>query len=146
MTHQQPRRTVLFIDDEEPARTLVKLLLEQEGYRVVTASNGEEGVRSAKTCHPDVVLLDVVMPKLNGHEALQRLKVDLDTCEIPIIMLTAKGAEQDIAASYALGAAFHVEKPFASQDLLEKIERVVSQGNRTPRQQTGPANRRHPTN
>lgn len=115
-------RTVLLIDDEEDARRLVKLLLEHEGYRVLTSPSGSEGMILAKVEHPDVILLDIIMPKMNGHDVLHRLKDDPDTCTIPVIMLTAKGAERDIAASFQLKAAFHVEKPFQVRDLLEKIQ------------------------
>lgn len=117
--------TVLFIDDEANARKVIKLLLEREGYRVLTAANGEEGLVLAKVEHPDVILLDLMMPKMNGHEALKRLKEDLDTNDIPVIVVSAKLGENDIATSFRLGALYHVEKPYETQDLLQKITVAV---------------------
>lgn len=122
MSRTETARTVLLIDDEEHARKLVKLLLEREGYRVLTAPNGEEGLLLAKVERPHVALLDLVMPKLNGHEVLRRLRSDPDTSLIPVIMLTARGAERDISASFRLGAVFHIEKPFETRDLLDKLQ------------------------
>ena len=116
------RETILMIDDEEDARKLVKLLLERAGYRVLTAQTGAEGLILAKVERPQVILLDILMPKMKGHEALRRLKGDLDTRDIPVIMLTAMGTEHDIAASFRLGAVFHLEKPFETRDLLEKVK------------------------
>ncbi|MBI3293075.1 MAG: response regulator [Elusimicrobia bacterium] len=135
MMPAHPQRTILLIDDEEPACKLVKLLLEGEGYHVVTASNGEEGFLLAKRDHPDIVLLDIIMPRLNGHELLRRLKKDPEARAIPVIMLTAKGAEHDITTSLELGAVFHVEKPFESRDLLEKIRAACLAGSPPPAHQ-----------
>lgn len=115
-------RTILTVDDEGSARKLVKLLLEREGYRVLTAANGEEGLVLAKAERPDLILLDLMMPKMNGHEVLRRLKRDPDTKHIPVIMLTARGADVDIAASFEQGATFHMEKPYETKDLLQKIQ------------------------
>ena len=122
MADEKPRRTVLMIDDESNSRKVVKLLLEREGYRVLTAPNGEEGLILAKVETPDVILLDVIMPKMDGYETLRRLRGDQDMHEIPVIMVTAKGTEHDIAASFRRGAVFHVEKPYETKDLLQKIQ------------------------
>ena len=112
---------ILAVDDEPNARKLLKLLLEREGYRVITAANGEEALILAKLEQPRLVLLDVMMPKMNGYEALRRLREDHDTAAIPAIMVTARGTEHDIAQSFKTGAVFHVEKPYETNDLLQKI-------------------------
>ena len=122
MAESQPQPTILMIDDEVNARKVVKLLLEREGYRVLTAANGEEGLILAKVERPAVILLDIMMPKLNGYETLKRLRDDQDTTGIPVIMVTAKGTEHDIATSFKLGAVFHVEKPYETKDLIQKIQ------------------------
>jgi len=122
MAENQPQPTILMIDDEVNARKVVKLLLEREGYRVLTAANGEEGLILAKVDRPAVILLDIMMPKLNGYETLKRLRNDQDTSEIPVIMVTAKGTEHDIATSFKLGAVFHIEKPYETKDLIQKIQ------------------------
>ena len=121
MADERPAYTVLMIDDEANARKMGKLLLEREGYRVLTAAHGEEGLILAKVERPDTILLDVMMPKMDGFETLRRLRADQDTKDIAVIMVTARGGEQDIAASFKLGAVFHIEKPYETQDLLQKI-------------------------
>jgi DNA-binding response OmpR family regulator len=114
-------RTILMIDDESNARKVTKLVLEREGFRVLTAATGEEGLILAKVERPHVILLDVMMPKMNGYETLKRLRDDQDTSTVPVIMITARGTEHDIATSFRLGAVFHIEKPYETQDLLKKI-------------------------
>ena len=114
------------IDDESNARKVVKLLLERGGFRVLTAANGEEGLILAKVERPHVILLDVMMPKMNGYETLKRLREDEDTNAIPVIMVTARGTEHDIATSFRLGAVFHIEKPYETKDLLKKIAVALS--------------------
>jgi len=126
MDETKPQVTVLMIDDESNARKMAKLLLEREGYRVVTAANGEEGLLLAKVEQPSVVLLDLVMPKMDGHETLRRLRDDQDTKHIPVIMVSARGTEHDIASSFRLGAVFHVEKPYETKDLVQKIQIAVT--------------------
>ena len=126
MDEAKPQVTVLMIDDESNARKMAKLLLEREGYRVVTAANGEEGLLLAKVEQPSVVLLDLMMPKMHGHETLRRLRGDEDTKHIPVIMVSARGTEHDIASSFRLGAVFHVEKPYETNDLIQKIQIAVT--------------------
>lgn len=113
---------VLMVDDEMSNRKLVSLLLGRVGYTVLTAPNGDEGLIVAKAEHPDVILLDIIMPVMDGHEMLSRLKRDPETKDIPVIMLTARGADQDIATSFKRGAVFHLDKPYETKDLLQKIE------------------------
>ena len=115
-------QTVLVVDDEPNVRRITKLLLEREGHRVLTAADGEEALLLAKVEQPDVILLDVVMPKLDGYETLKRLRVDADLQSIPVVMVTARGTEHDIATSFRLGAIFHIEKPYETQDLLQKLQ------------------------
>ena len=115
-------QTVLVVDDEPNVRRITKLLLEREGHRVLTAADGEEALLLAKVEQPDVILLDVVMPKLDGYETLKRLRVDADLQSIPVVMVTARGTEHDIAQSFQLGAVFHVEKPYETKDLLQKVK------------------------
>lgn len=119
---EQPARLILAVDDEESSLKLIRLLLERVGYRVLTAPSGEEGLVLAKAEQPDVILLDVIMPGIDGHEMLRRLKRDPDTKAIPVMMVTARGADQDIEQSFKLGAVFHLEKPYETHDLLKKLE------------------------
>lgn len=137
----QPKsqRTILVVDDEEPARRLIKLLLEREGYRVFTSANGPEALILAKVEQPDAMLLDILMPRMNGHDVLKRLKTDPDTCLIPVIILSAKGADRDIQTSFHLGAVYHMEKPFETLDLLEKIKIACVQATRDAAGPPGPS-------
>ena len=96
---------VLLIDDEPDVLKTVGRRLEQQGYAVLTAPDGFTGLKVARTEHPDVILLDIIMPHLDGHEVLQQLKRDPLTEDIPALMLTAKIAERDMAESIKLGAA-----------------------------------------
>ena len=135
MPQDKLQPSVLMIDDEANHRKVVKLILEREGYRVLTAANGEEGLILAKVEQPNVILLDVMMPKMDGYEALRRLRADQDLQQIPVIMITARGAEHDIATSFRLGAIFHLEKPYETADLLQKIQvalTLAKQGNPDP--------------
>ena len=126
MSQDKKPLSVLMIDDEPNHRKVVKLILEREGYRVLTAANGEEGLILAKVEQPDAILLDVMMPKMDGYEALRRMRADQDLKDIPVIMITARGAEHDIATSFRLGAIFHLEKPYETGDLLQKIQVAVT--------------------
>lgn len=115
-------KTILVVDDEVSARTLAKMLLAREGATVFTAAHGEEGLTLAKVERPHLILLDLMMPKMSGHEVLQRLKTDPDTKAIPVIILTAKLGDKDFEASFRLGAVFHLEKPYEAKDLFRKIQ------------------------
>lgn len=126
MSAHTEQKTVLVVDDEHFSRRLACLLLERAGFRVLTAANGEDAILLAKVQRPDLILLDLVMPKMGGHEALRRLKDDPDLHHTPVIVVTAKAAEQDIAASFRLGAAFHLEKPYETMDLLTKIHAALT--------------------
>jgi len=125
MSQDRPEHSVLVLDDEEHIRKILKLVLEREGYQVFTAPNGEEAIVLAKVEHPEAILLDIIMPMMDGYEVLRRLKSDPDTRAIPVIMVTAKGGERDIATSFRLGALFYVEKPFETKDLLEKLRVAI---------------------
>ncbi len=126
MEAARPRRVVLMIDDEASGRKITKLLLERSGYQVLTAPGGEEGLVLAKAEHPDIILLDIMMPRMDGYETLRCLKRDPDTKVIPVLMLTAKGTDQDIEMSFKLGAVFHLDKPFETKDLLRRIEGALA--------------------
>ena len=112
---------VLVVDDKREIRDLLRTSLSEEGYEVVVASNGEEAVGLAKTGNPQVILLDIEMPGIDGIETCKRLKADEKTRLIPIIMMTSRG-DRDIEA-YLEGAADVVNKPF---DIVQLAIRVKS--------------------
>ena len=119
--------TVLFIDDEQDIRKLVRLRLEREGYRVLTAESGPVGLKMSRAERPDVILLDIVMPQMDGHEVLRQLRADLLTKDIPVIMLTALGGDRNVATSLQLGAVCHIEKPCQTAELLEEVKLAILQ-------------------
>jgi len=112
---------VLMIDDEPDMLDLASQRLEQAGYRVLTATDGLEGLRLAKARHPDVILLDVMMPAIDGYQVLRMLKSQPAMEDIPVVMLTAKGTEYDMSASTDLGSVCHLVKPYQPRELLEEV-------------------------
>jgi len=116
---------VLVVDDEEDILELVKYNLEKEGYTVVCVTTGEDALAATRMKMPDVVVLDLMLPGVDGLEVCRRLKGDLTTRHIPVIMLTAKGSEADIVAGLELGAADYVTKPFSPRVLTARVKAVL---------------------
>ena len=116
-----PVKTILIVDDSPTERHVLSELLTQNGYQVITAENGEEGVQKAKNEQPDLILMDVVMPGLNGYQATRTLTRDETTKHIPIIVCTSKGQETDRIWGLRQGALDYIVKPVDAQDLLSKI-------------------------
>ena len=116
------KRRILTIEDDETQRTLIKKILERRDYAVLTAEDGETGLSLAKDEKPDLILLDVVMPGINGKEVCQRLKSDDRTKDIPILFLTTKDSPKDIIEHYDLGAEIHLTKPINPKELINQIE------------------------
>ena len=117
--------SILAVDDEEDILELLRYNLSREGYRVTAAASGEEAVRLALSLLPDLILLDLLLPGMDGLEVCRRLKADARTRSIPLIMLTAKGEEADIVAGLELGADDYVTKPFSPRVLLARIRTVL---------------------
>ena len=117
--------SILAVDDEEDILELLRYNLSREGYRVTPATTGEEAVRLALSLLPDLILLDLLLPGMDGLEVCRRLKADARTRSIPLIMLTAKGEEADIVAGLELGADDYVTKPFSPRVLLARIRTVL---------------------
>jgi twitching motility two-component system response regulator PilH len=114
-------KKVLVVDDSPTERFFLTDLLRKNGYEVITADSGEKGVSLAKTELPDLVLMDVVMPGLNGFQATRQLSRDPSTQNIPVIMCTTKGQETDRVWGMRQGAVEYVVKPVVAEDLLGKI-------------------------
>jgi DNA-binding response OmpR family regulator len=111
---------VLAVDDEPDVRRLVQIKLKKAGYEVVTATNGEEGVESAIRENPDVILLDVRMPKMDGFEALAKIKADMSPAPI-VIMLTGEGETEDLVQALSTGADDYIVKPFAPREVVARV-------------------------
>lgn len=123
-------KRVLIIDDDPMIRTLVKAMLEAEGYAVLQAEDGEKGIAlldgQEKPIDIALIVLDVVMPGMNGLDVLTRLKLQPDTSNIPVLMLTGEDKAEDIMAGYSVGADYYVTKPFTRQQLLFGLSLVIN--------------------
>jgi CheY-like chemotaxis protein len=117
---------ILVAEDEKDIRDLVVFALRFAGYEMVSAANGEEAVQLAREEMPDLILLDVRMPRMSGYDACKILKSDKLTSPIPIIFLTAKGQETEIRAGLEAGAAEYLLKPFALDDLTQKVKELLT--------------------
>jgi DNA-binding response OmpR family regulator len=119
------RPLILVADDDPDIRSLVELRLEKSGYDVVAAGDGEQAFATALERAPDVALLDVMMPKLDGYEVTQRLREHEATRHLPIILLTARVQETDIARGVEAGADDYVKKPFSTNELRDRVQAVL---------------------
>ncbi len=119
------KQNILVVEDESDIRELVRYNLAKEGYGVVEAATGEEGLSKAGSDHPDLVILDLMLPEIEGLEVCKRLKEDHRTKHVPIVMLTAKGEEADIVTGLELGADDYVTKPFSPRVLVARIRAVL---------------------
>lgn len=115
-------KTILVIEDDGNIRELLRLYLEQEGYAVETAQDGLEGLRAFKRVHPDLVLLDLMMPVMDGTQVMKELRAQ---SKVPVIMLTAKGETFDKVAGLELGADDYVTKPFEMRELIARVRAVL---------------------
>jgi DNA-binding response OmpR family regulator len=111
---------ILAVDDEDDVRRLIQIKLKKEGVNVLTAANGLEGFEMARDEHPDVVLLDVMMPKMDGYTAAAKIKAEVSPAPI-IIMLTARGSEADVMEGLTGGADDYIVKPFAPRELIARV-------------------------
>ena len=118
-------KTVLIADDEQDLVELIGFNLERNGYDVLRATDGTGALRLAQQHTPDLIILDVMMPGLDGTEVCRRLKGDSKTAKIPVVMLTAKGEETDIIVGLTLGADDYVTKPFSMKVLLARLASVL---------------------
>lgn len=115
-------RKVLVIDDEPGIIEIVEANLEGDGFEVISASNGKEGLEKIKSEQPELVVLDVMMPEMDGWEVLRSLEKDETTAGLPVIMLTAKAADEDYIFGLEEGAVEYITKPFLPQELVNRIK------------------------
>jgi two-component system phosphate regulon response regulator PhoB len=116
---------ILVVDDEEDVLELVRYNLDKNGYKIITATSGEQAMEMARGKTPDLIILDLMLPGIDGLEVCKKLKSDVKTERIPIIMLTAKGEESDIVTGLELGADDYVTKPFSPKVLTARIRRIL---------------------
>lgn len=113
---------ILVVDDEDHIRELVRLYLEKEGFKVAMAADGEAAVQKARTLHPQLIILDIMLPKLDGWDVCREVR---KFSEIPIIMLTAKGEEFDKVLGLELGADDYLTKPFSPRELVARVKAIL---------------------
>ncbi|MET0067752.1 MAG: response regulator [Candidatus Thiodiazotropha sp.] len=119
---------ILVVDDSPTEIVVFKKILEKQGYQILVAKDGQEGVDMAKQELPDLILMDVVMPVLNGFQATRLLKNDESTTNIPVIMVTTKDQQTDINWGMRQGATEYLVKPVAPAELLSKIRTLINAG------------------
>ncbi len=124
MTDNAPRR-ILLADDEEDIKTIVKMFLETNGYEVVTAFDGLDAIEKVKESKPDLVLMDIMMPVIDGIEVTRQLKADEATRDIPIVMLTAAAKSAMVEQALQAGAVDYIAKPFDPERLTEVIANIL---------------------
>jgi len=120
--------TVLVVEDEPDVAELIRYNLAKEGFEVRVVANGMVGLRQARDLKPDIVLLDIMIPELNGWEVCRRLKQDQDTRGIPVIMVTGRAEEGDKVLGFEMGADDYVTKPFSPRELLARVRAVLRRG------------------
>lgn len=121
-------KKILVVDDEKPISDIIKFNLEKEGYETVTAFDGEEALEKVKAEEPDLIILDVMLPKLDGLEVVREVRKDYD---MPVIMVTAKETEIDKVLGLELGADDYVTKPFSNRELVARVKANLRRHNRT---------------
>jgi two-component system alkaline phosphatase synthesis response regulator PhoP len=126
------KQKILAVDDEEDILELLRFNLTKEGFAVVCAASGEEALKSALSHRPDLILLDLLLPGMDGLEVAKRLKSDPSTREIPVIMVTAKGEEADIVTGLEVGAEDYITKPFSRKVLIARVRAVLRRKTSAP--------------
>ncbi len=121
-TNPYAGKLILVVDDEPRMIRFVQYNLELEGFRVITAHNGQEAVEKVRTQLPDLVIMDVMMPEMDGFEALERIR---RVSDVPVIMLTVKGEDEDKHLAFSRGADDYLTKPFSPQELVDRVKAVL---------------------
>jgi DNA-binding response OmpR family regulator len=125
MTDDRPLPLVLIADDEDDIRELVSYRLTNSGFDVLEAADGEEALDLSLEHRPDLAILDVMMPRIDGYELARRLRQEEQTRRMPIILLTARSQETDVARGFESGADDYVRKPFSPQELAARVQAIL---------------------
>jgi DNA-binding response OmpR family regulator len=137
--------TVLVVDDDPVILKLLEVNFEMEGFEVVRASDGAEGLERARAVLPDIVILDVMMPRMTGYEVAKALREDEDTAHIPIIFVTARAQSQDVERGMELGVDDYVTKPFDPLDLIARVNVLLARSQAARSQAAADANGDRPS-
>lgn len=126
MADEEKKCKVLLVDDDVQILRSLRVYLELENYQVETASDGKEALEKIQEVKPEIVVLDIMMPEMDGFEVLEKMKQDKSMKGVPVIMLTAKGQDVDVVKGYEMGALSYMTKPFNLNELVENIELVLN--------------------
>jgi DNA-binding response OmpR family regulator len=118
---------ILIVDDEPNIVLSLEFLMEQAGFEVAVAEDGEAALAQLAAFRPDLVLLDIMLPRLNGYEVCQRMRAHPDWSRIKVVMLSAKGRELEVSKGLALGANAYVTKPFSTRELMTLVRELLAQ-------------------
>ena len=121
------QRKILLVDDSETILMMERMILQQECYEVLMARDGKEGIAKAVELKPDLILMDIVMPKMNGFEAVKWLRQQEETKSVPIIMVTTQAEMESMEASYVSGCSDYVVKPIDRLELLTKVKNLLGE-------------------
>ena len=119
------RSLVLIADDDADILLLVKAILERSGHEVVAVSDGAEALAIVRARKPDLAVLDISMPEVDGLEVLRRLRADPTTSELPVVLLSARAQEADVERGFAIGASAYLKKPFSPRELSEHVAELL---------------------
>ena len=121
-------KTILIVEDVEDHLEIVKLILEQHNYCILTATNGKDGLLSVQKNKPSLIILDVMLPEMNGYEVCNAIRNDESVKATPVIMLSVRSNQEDIEAGYAAGANEYMTKPFNLEELIKKVKKHLGEG------------------
>jgi len=124
---EKDTKRILIVDDEEGIVKVVKIYLERHGYEAITAGDGQEGLERAKTEKPDLIVLDLMLPRMDGYKVCGLLKRDTRYAKTPVILFTAKTQEKDVKLGEEVGADAYITKPFKPKVLLSKIKELIEE-------------------
>jgi len=119
-------RKILIVDDEPNIVMSLEFLMQQDGFDVAVAADGEQALSQLAAWRPDLVLLDVMLPRLNGYEVCQKIRANPDFAAVKVVMLSAKGRELEVGKGLALGADAYVTKPFSTRELMELVRSLLA--------------------
>ena len=120
-------RKILLVDDSETVLQMEQMILAKSSYELILARDGEEGVAKALTTQPDLILMDVVMPKMNGFEAMKQLRENAQTRSVPIVMVTSKAEAESMEAGYQNGCSDYIIKPIDQLELMTKVKNLLGE-------------------
>lgn len=125
-------KSILLVDDDPAIRKILSQSLEMEGFLIHQASNGEEALEAIQSNLPDLMILDVMMPRMNGFEVLKSVRASPKTVDLPVVMLTARSSQEDVWEGWREGVDYYMTKPFDIDELLRFVERIFDDAEQGP--------------